>query len=153
LGLLLAVAVLAVAGIAWGREARERARDVAVNKPWRTSSVYAAVCVSPKQDCADGSDYFFHTQDEQSPWIEFDLGSSQRIRGVRVINRKDCCGERAVPLVVEVSTDQSRWKTVARRDAVFSSWLAEFAPVDARWVRLRLEKRAPLHLAQVRILR
>lgn len=153
LGLLLAVAVLAVAGIAWGRDARERGRDLAVNKPWRTSSVYAAAgCVSPKQECADGSDYFFHTQEEQSPWIEFDLGSSQRISGIRVVNRKDCCGERAAPILVEVSTDQRRWKAVARRETVFSSWLAEFAPVDARWVRLRLENRESLHLAQVRIL-
>ena len=109
--------------------------------------------MSPAQQCEESPDYFMHTQDEHDPWLEFDLGSAQRVSAVRVDNRTDCCSERTAPLVVEVSTDHQKWRAVARRDAVFSSWLGTFSPTDARWVRLRLDKQAPLHLTGVRILR
>lgn len=148
---LLAVSVFIVAQL---RDSAERRRDIAAGRPWHASSVYpVAGCQSPKQQCDDSPDYFFHTQEEANPWVEFDLGSPQRISAVRVDNRKDCCVERAAPMVVQVSTDDHNWKTVARRDAVFTSWLGNFSPTNARWVRLRLEKRAPLHLLGVRILR
>ena len=155
LGLVLAVLVVGALSFSWVREARERARDVAHNMPWRASSVFAQAggCKSPLQECPEGLDYFFHTEEEPKAWLEFDLQSSRRITAVRVVNRKDCCAERAVPLVVEVSSDHNHWKSVARREVTFSTWLAEFAPVEARWVRLRLENRAHFHLAQVRILR
>lgn len=98
-------------------------------------------------------EFFVHTQEEQSPWIEFDLGAEQKISAVRIDNRMDCCMDRAAPIVVEASSDQHHWQTAARRDSSFTSWLATFAPMNARWVRLRLEKRTSLHLRRVRILR
>ncbi len=148
---LLTVLVVVIAQL---RDSAERRHDVAAGRPWRASSAYlVAGCQSPKQQCDDSPDYFFHTQEEANPWVEFDLGSPQRISAVRVDNRKDCCMERAAPMVVEVSNDERSWKTVARRDAVFTSWLGNFSPTNARWVRLRLEKRAPLHLLGVRVLR
>jgi hypothetical protein len=154
-GALLAVLVVGLVALGWLRDSREQARDLAQGRPWHASSSYAlaAGCKSPLQECPDGTDYFFHTEEEQNPWLELDLGSTQQISAIRVINRKDCCAERAAPLVVEVSTDHKVWKLVARRDATFSSWLGEFAPTPARWVRLKLEKRAFFHLARVRVLR
>jgi hypothetical protein len=142
------------AGIVYAKDAAERRRDVAVGKAWRASSKYSVGgCQSPAQQCDDSPDYFFHTQEEANPWIEFDLGSVQRVRAVRLENRKDCCVERATPLVVETSTDDHTWKTVARHEGAFTGWLAEFAPIDARWVRLRVERRVPFHLLAVRVLR
>jgi hypothetical protein len=153
-GMLLVLAGLAVVGVLQFREASERRRDVAAGKPWHASSAYSVGgCKSPAQKCDESPDYFFHTQDERNPWIEFDLGGVQRISAVRVDNRKDCCSERSAPMVVEVSSDEHAWRPVARRDTVFNSWLATFAPTGARWVRLRLDKQAPLHLTGVRILR
>jgi len=155
LGLLLATLIVGALALGWIRDSREQARDLAHRRPWHASSSYAlaAGCKSPLQECPDGTDYFFHTDEEQNPWLELDLGSIQRISAIRVVNRKDCCAERAVPLLVEVSIDGKTWKLVARRDATFSTWLGEFAPTQARWVRLKLEKRAFFHLAQVRVLR
>jgi hypothetical protein len=154
LGLAVFLAVLAVFGVVQLKDLRERRRDVGAGKPWRASSTYySGGCKSPAQQCEESPDYFVHTQDERNPWLEFDLGSPQRISAVRVNNRKDCCSERSTPMVVEVSTDEHTWRAVARRDAVFSSWLAQFPATNARWVRLRLDKKAPLHLTGVRILR
>ena len=72
---------------------------------------------------------------------------------MRVKNRGDCCGERAVPLVVEVSDDRKRFREVARRGEDFQFWSAEFEPVTARYVRLRSPVSTTLHLRQVSVLR
>jgi len=149
------VCILLVVGFVVVTKARDRAeesRDLSIGKAWRTSSLYGG-CHSPDQDCSESPDYFFHTQEETNPWVELDLGAKLRFSAVRVVNRKDCCTERATPLVVETSDDQQKWKVVARREGVFGTWLAEFAPVEARWVRVRIEKRSILHLARVRVLR
>jgi hypothetical protein len=153
LGLLFVLLAVGVALVAKVRDNAELGRDLAVGKAWRTSS-FNGGCHTPEQDCPETPDYFFHSQQEAEPWVEFDLGSKARFSAVRVDNRKDCCTERASPLVVEVSNDQQTWKTVARHEGVFGTWLAEFAATEARWVRLRVaNKQAILHLAHVRILR
>jgi hypothetical protein len=153
IGLLFASLAVCFAIVATIRDRAEAGRDLAAGKPWRTSSLIGG-CHTPAQDCQDTPDYFFHTQQEAEPWVEFDLGSKARFSAVRVDNRKDCCTERASPLVLEVSDDQQKWKTVTQREGVFTTWRADFAPTEARWVRLRIaNKLAILHLAHVRILR
>lgn len=154
-GLILGLfAALAIVGLK-ASDGAEEAGDLAKGKPWRASSAYSGVtaCTSPQQECAQSPDFFFHTQEELKAWLEIDLGSELTFSGVRVVNRRDCCAERAAPLIIEVSSDQQHWRKVARRDAVFSSWLAKFAPVSARYVRVHLEKRESLHLQRVRVLR
>ncbi|HEX3776197.1 MAG TPA: discoidin domain-containing protein [Polyangiaceae bacterium] len=156
LGLVAAAAAALLGALAWQRQAREHARDLAYNRPWHASSAFALAgggCISPKQECADGPNFFFHTQEEREPWVEFDLGANQRFSTVNVVNRSDCCVERAAPLVLEVSSDHEKWKQIARRDKEFATWVAQFPPVEARWVRLRVLKQTFFHLAQVHILR
>lgn len=153
-GLVAVVALVVVWGLRFGLDRSEQARNLALGKPWRASSLVSGFgCRSPQQDCAESPDFFFHTNEEQSPWVEIDLGSRVSFTAVRVINRRDCCFERATPLVVEVSDDQQNYREVARRGSVFSSWLTSFAPKQARFVRVRVEQRTHLHLAEVRVLR
>jgi len=152
-GVLSLLPLLVVAIVLKLQDVSEQKRDLAVGKPWHASSAYSGGCHSPDQECSEGTDYFFHTQEETAPWIEFDLQASQTISGVRLDNRKDCCFDRVAPLTVEVSLDQQHWRPVARREEMFKTWRAEFPPVKARWVRLRLEKRNVFHLSRVRILR
>jgi hypothetical protein len=117
--------------------------------------VYTALpgCPSPAQDCTESPFYFIHTQDDDKPWLEIDLGSKQRIVGAIIKNREDCCADRAVPLVLAVSNDHRTWKEVARRKDVFGTWSPTFAPVSARWVRVQVQRRSSLHLSRVSILR
>jgi hypothetical protein len=153
LGVLLVAALGLFYEVSSLRESQELHADVAVRKPWAVSSVFDAVCNSPEHDCPQKKGYFFHTQDEPSPWLEIDLTHSERISGARVFNRRDCCAERAVPLAIEVSEDHQTWREVARKTGVFDSWRASFSPVSARWVRFRVTRRSFLHLYDVRILR
>jgi hypothetical protein len=146
---LVAVLVAISSAKAW----REASADLAPGKAWRTSSTHGKYgCRSPLQRCGESPHFFFHTKEESEPWVEIDLGSPERVSAVRIDNREDCCSERAVPLLVEVSTDRKRYEQVARRDTAFKSWRAEFTPVPVRFVRVRAPGRTSLHLARVRVL-
>lgn len=125
--------------------------DLAAGRPWKTSSTYA-VCTPKERNCAGApSPIFFHTQEEEKPWLEIDLGSKLEFSRVEVQNRSDCCEERAVPLVIEVSTDGKKWREVARRTELFSLWNASFTQVKARYVRTRVMARTFFHLERVSV--
>ncbi|HYQ18815.1 MAG TPA: discoidin domain-containing protein [Polyangiaceae bacterium] len=151
--LLLAGFVGIVFGVSALRDRLERGADVSAGKAWATSSTYEVVCQSPSHSCGLAKSYFFHTQEEDNPWLEIDLRDAATFSKVRVFNRQDCCEERAIPLVVEVSSDHRSWRAVARKDETFDDWTAQFSPVQARWVRLRVARRSLLHLADVRVLK
>jgi hypothetical protein len=147
----LGFAALAL-GLVVATTSSDERQDLAAGRPWRASSAYpAASCSSPAQACSQSPDYFFHTEEEDRPWLELDLGKLQHISAVSVENRKDCCGDRAVPLLIEVGTDRERFKQVARKDEAFDSWKATFGPLPARYVRVRAARRTMLHLARVRV--
>jgi hypothetical protein len=152
LALILFAAVLLFLGLVWLRKVREARNDLTTGVAWRASSKLGSEgCAPPAQQCSESPHFFFHTEEEKDPWIEFDLDSARQMSGVIVDNRVDCCSERATPLTVEISDDHKHWKTVARQEAEFKTWHATFAPVKARWVRLRAHKVTFLHFVRVRI--
>lgn len=123
-----------------------RPKDLAEGKPWRTSSS-ALSCVPAEHNCGGTkTDILFHTQEEDSPWFEIDLGAPTSISAATVRNRTDCCQDRAIPLVLEVSDDTTTWREVAKRDAAFVTWNVEFPSQTARYVRARGLRRTILHL-------
>ncbi|HVN77101.1 MAG TPA: discoidin domain-containing protein [Thermoanaerobaculaceae bacterium] len=132
----------AVSGTSWNA-------GLAEGKSWRSSSGLGDGATSGTITAADGENYFFHTREERNPWLEIDLGASRQLRSVTVVNRLDCCGERAVPLVVEVGTEPDALAQVGRTNHVFKVWTARFTPRLARYVRLHVEGLAYLHLALV----
>jgi hypothetical protein len=125
--------------------------DLLAGKTWRASSSYKNY--NPATRIVDGNstELFFHTNEESSPWVEFDLGPPALIRSFTIKNRSDCCSERAVPLVVEVSQDQSHWKEVARRNEDFRQWTSKITPQNARYVRIRALRKTWLHLENVHV--
>ncbi|HET9929929.1 MAG TPA: discoidin domain-containing protein [Polyangiaceae bacterium] len=151
LAALVVLATLAVVALVFGPEKWEASRDLAAGAPWKASSFYTGGCDSPTQDCAAGTTFFVHTLEEENPWLEFDLGNARSVSGVRVVNRTDCCIERARPLVVEVSSDHQHWREVARNTEKFTDWKTSFPTTQARWVRFEIPKRTNLHLRRVRI--
>jgi hypothetical protein len=145
--------VLVVTVTAFASDLGVSFRDLAEGKTYRSSSTYGnGGCRSPEQSCAESPFFFFHTVEEEKPWVEIDLARPTEISELIVKNRSDCCADRAVPLIVEVSTKRSRWKTVARIDATFDEWNPSFPPVEARYVRLKATRKTLLHLERVRIL-
>jgi hypothetical protein len=116
--------------------------DLAAGKLWRTSSALSA---------AYSARMLFHTNEEMNPWFEIDLGEIKLIRRLYIKNRTDSNGERAVPLVAELSNDRSNWHLVAKRESPFAIWEPSFTPSKARYVRLRVPRVTFLHLEQVKV--
>jgi hypothetical protein len=149
--LIVAVAAAIAGVVAIG--AIRRGPDLAAGKPWRTSSTLAH-CQPAQRWCAETrTAIFFHTKEEDAPWLEIDLGSAQRISRVEVTNRSDFGPERAVPLLIELSTDGKNYWPAASRVAVFEQWDATFAPRQARYVRLTVQRRTVFHLERVSVRR
>jgi hypothetical protein len=92
----------------------------------------------------------FHTDVETNPWATVDLGAPTTVRTIEITNREDCCAERAVPLVVEMSDDDNNWTEIARRDEEFKTWKAKLPPKTARYLRFKIPKPgAVLHLRDI----
>lgn len=124
---------------------------LAEEKPWRASSAFHDFPASGTMSGVRGQGIFFHTDEEDNPWFEIDLGSPLLVQTVTIVNRRDCCRERAVPLVVSIGTDRSNMNEVGRRTSEFSVWSAQFAPRQARYVRIQVPRKSLLHLELVRV--
>jgi hypothetical protein len=120
--------------------------DLAAGRPFKLSSVYGNC--DARQKCGD---LMFHTDFQENPWVTFDLGEVKTVRSVEVTNRSDCCAERSIPLVIELSKDNRSFRQVARRDSDFTSFRATFKPQKARYVRLRAARHTALHLQNITV--
>lgn len=125
--------------------------DLGAGKPWQASSFYPGFPSSGIKPTKPTGGAFFSTGDDTSPWWSIDLGKPTLIESVTLENRGDCCPDRAVPLVIEVSTDGTAWREVARRKDTFRTWAPRFSPTTSRHVRVRSLRRTYLHLKDVRI--
>jgi hypothetical protein len=101
----------------------------------------------------DRGDYgiFFHTDEEDHPWVEIDLNGRRKVHRVTIENRRGSTAERAVPLVVELRDAGGNYHEVARRDEIFSTWDAEFPSEEATAVRLVVPRVTFFHLSNVQI--
>jgi hypothetical protein len=128
-----------------------RGPNLAEGKPWRASSTYRGF--SAEAGMCDGGKtrIFFHTNREQDPWVELDLGEPTLIARVDVQNRRDCCQDRSFPLAIEGSLDGQEWQELGRQPEPFSKWSLEFEPTEARYVRAKALKLTFLHLESVEV--
>jgi hypothetical protein len=153
ISVVVVLVVLAVFAVNALKKHAEESSDLARSASWQTSSSGPECsCKSPAQSCAECPNFFFCTAEQRHASIVFDLHRVQSISTIEVENRRDCCSERALPLVVQVSSDQKDWKTVATRKRDFDTWRETFPTEQARWVKLYVGKRNFLHLARVRLL-
>lgn len=151
---LTAAALLLVFGTRAGFQWYKARSDLALDATWKSSSVYnpALECNSRTQVCKEAKGFFFHTRQENTPWLMLDLKQDRKFSSLEIVNRKDCCRERANPLNVLVSRDGKNWELVAQRKTEFSTFAPNFPEVSARYIRLEIPKPASiLHLARVRV--
>jgi hypothetical protein len=151
IGVCVLVLLAVVAISVWRAGEWRLGTDLAVGKSWRTSSTWGR-CDPVAARCGGvRTRIFFHTNEDASPWIEYDLGAPGDVSRVVVKNRTDSVPDRAIPLLIEVSDDQKVYREVARRPTSFRVWRAEFPRQRARYVRLRVPRRSWLHLERVSI--
>jgi hypothetical protein len=150
-GVAAALLLGAIIGVAVLVRNATRPPDLAQGKPWRLSSS-AGECRPAQNSCLGGpTNIFFHTLHEDEPWFELDLGAPRAFSAVELVNRSDCCPDRAIPLVVELSPDAQSWQEVARQKEAFETWRAEFPVQTARYVRVRALRHTALHLVRVSV--
>jgi hypothetical protein len=142
---LTGAAVTAIA-LAFGIRALVKGPNLARRSQMKVSSALPSCAAD--FGCAD---LLFHTNQEDGPWVEFDLGASKKIHVIDVGNRPDCCEERAVPLIAEISTDRITWREIGRQDKDFSRWKLKFPPTTTRYVRLRVPRQTYFGFADVAI--
>jgi hypothetical protein len=125
--------------------------DLAKGASFRVSSTQWE-CHPEKPECGGvKTPIFFHTNNEQNPWFEYDFGKPVSFSSLTIQNRSDCCGDRAVPLVVEVSNDDRSFKEIARREPQFDVWNPSFSTQRARYLRLRVPRESILHLEAIKV--
>jgi hypothetical protein len=132
-GLLLVLA----SSLAWSLVSKP---NLLAGKSARTSSAGSAF---------DARHIRFQTAEEVHPYIEFDLGRPTRLSGLTVQNRTDCCWDRAIPLVAEVSDDGRTFREIARQARDFRRWEPSFDAVRARYLRLTVPRKTILHLKRI----
>lgn len=124
-------------------------RDLARGHVWHVSSAIGGSPVTGVLKGTDGA-FFFHTNSEAEPWIVVDIGP-HTVHKVVLTNRRDCCQERATPLVIEAIGPGSSWRVLARRDEPFTEWAATFPPLVVSQIRVRAQRTTYLHLADIEV--
>ncbi|HOU89794.1 MAG TPA: discoidin domain-containing protein [Polyangiaceae bacterium] len=140
-----------VAGLVMLVRSARPPENLARGKPVKVSSSNAKHGCDPQQ-VVDGNrgGLGFHTNSEREPWVEVDLGSAKWVKKVVVYNR-ETNPARAVPLTLELATEPGQFQEVARRSEVFDVWTAEVPAQQARFVRLKLQKKEFFHLAEIEV--
>jgi hypothetical protein len=100
--------------------------------------------------------FAFHTKDVDRPYITIDLGATARIARLEISNRRDDPGalKRAKTLAVWMSSGdaQGPWQLVWEAAGAEREWTIELpTPVAARFVKVGLREKNPLHLFAVKI--
>jgi hypothetical protein len=134
----------------------KRETNLALNRPAKQSSIYDPSNPRDPLFGVDGNKGTgFHTALEDYPWWEVDLGALYSLTEIRLYNRQDCCRERARTLKVLLSNDDRTWRMYYSHDgSVFGDdGRPLILPVNSqsRYVRIQLNERNYLHLAEVEI--
>ena len=120
--------------------------------------------ITPETDAAGGCDgiktgkWGFHTDLDENPWWQVDLGEPRPIQALTVWNRCDGVAERSYGLVAQLSDDAAAWRTVYTHDGAPFGGQLDGKPLritltgqQGRFVRLTLPGKTFLHLDEVEV--
>jgi hypothetical protein len=126
--------------------------NIALHRPVTTSSQF------PGQGTdhtllvdGDRDNLGFHTNVEAQSWVMIDLGAVKKFDKIVVYNRADGFEERAVPIKIEASNDNTNWTQIAERKETFDKWTAKKLHAEARYIRLKNTPPNYFHLAEVEV--
>lgn len=131
-------------------------------EPWHAAlrGAHRADTGSDAAGAVDGTidgNFGFHTQQQDQPWWQVDLGQSFALDRLVVYNRT-VAAERASTLVVRLSDDAVSWRTVYEHDGTVFYGHADQAPLtvplaseSARYVRLQVRETTWMHLDEVQV--
>ncbi len=135
----------------WVRQAKARSQS----KPLTVADDAAGGCDGIKDGTAG-----FHTQKEQNPWWQVDLGSRAKLGRIVIWNRTEAqlATQRAKRLVVRLSTDGKAWEQIYRHDGTPFHGIKGGPPLTvsasgnkARFVRVGLADNEYFHLDEVEV--
>jgi hypothetical protein len=132
----------------------------------QSSTVGVAVAAAAVDGNTDGNYYngsVMHTNADNSPWWQVDLGASAAINSVTVWNRTDCCSSRLIDFWVFISdtpfgtadtpltllTRAATW--ASHQTGIPYSSRSITAAARGRYVRVQLSNTDFLHLAEVEV--
>lgn len=118
---------------------------------WTASSAFEGFPKSGTLRKRESYGLVFHTTEENSPSVTVDMLKERSVTRVVLRNRLDCCQDRGLPLLVELGTSPSNYVEVARRTAPFDTWEISVAPTQARYLRVRADRKTTLHLTGIEI--
>jgi hypothetical protein len=122
-------------------------KDLLADAHWKASGSYGEW---PEEGVGpSGHEPMFHTDEQEAPSITFELGRPMDVARLVIVNRKDCCQERAIPMIVEASVNGEDWQQVAERKDAFNEWTAMLGPTKASHLRLRVLNKTFFHLSEV----
>jgi hypothetical protein len=120
--------------------------------------------VTPEQDARGGCDgvkngeWGFHTENEDNPWWQVDLGRSVALDRVALFNRCDSCGSRNHGILVLLSEDAVAFRQVYQHDGTPFLGFTDQKPLvvalagaTARYVRVQVPGRSYLHLDEIEV--
>lgn len=133
--------------------------NLALNKPCQQSSIYVGTGVDQGANCAvDGRIepdrdpyYMIHTNIENNPWWQVDLGKVFSLTSIRLHNRINA-GERAKLIQAFISQDGRNWERVyAHNGSMWKTLNINVNGQQARFVKVQLADRNYLHLFEVEV--
>ena len=99
--------------------------------------------------------FAFHTKPENSPYIVIDLGVTKRITRLEIVNRRDdlsLLGRAKTLTVWAGAAANGPWREVWRAEGAEKEWTIKLpTPVTARFVKIGLREKNPLHLFSVKM--
>jgi len=129
----------------------------------KTAKTQPGTSITPEDDAPGACDGVknggtgFHTQLEDKPWWQVDLGQAYPLDHVLLYNRNDCA-ERIAHVLMLLSEDGQNWRRVWQNDGTVFHGATDGKPMRvalsgqrARYVRLQQPSREFLHLDEVEV--
>ncbi len=126
--------------------------NIALKKKVTTSSLFASAGRDTRLLVdGDTTNLGFHTECRPNQTVTVDLGVLHSISSVVVYNRADCCQERAIPLILEVSSDNQKFEKVKEQREQFDKWVVDDIDKKARYVRITNTSNNCFHLSELEV--